>query len=113
MEKPSIEALRADEEFRPILDAHIRHGRPPPSGDRKKSVADLDRVDLPPEIIDAGKHPEQIWQADTQMVNSESAIVLFDGQMVNEPNLTDMVICMGGDGTLLHVASLFQVYFGR
>ncbi|KAL5970636.1 NAD kinase [Taenia solium] len=108
LEKPSIEALRADEEFRPILDAHIRNERPPPSGDRKGSVASLDRVDLPPEITDAGKHPEQLWQTDTQMVNPESAIVVFDGQMINEPNLTDMVICMGGDGTLLHVASIFQ-----
>lgn len=108
LEKPSIEVLQADEEFRPILDAHFRHDRPLSSGDRKGSVTALEHVDLPPEITDAGKRPEQFWQADTQMVNSESAIVVFDSQMINEPSLTDMVICMGGDGTLLHVASLFQ-----
>ncbi|VDM31510.1 unnamed protein product [Hydatigera taeniaeformis] len=108
LEKPSIDALRADEEFRPILDAHIRYERPPSSGDRKGSMTAVERFDLPPEIADAGKNPDQFWQTDRQMVNFESAIVVFDSQMVNEPNLTDMVICMGGDGTLLHVASLFQ-----
>ena len=106
LEKPSIDALQADEEFRPILEAHLRQEIPPSSGDRRGPS-----INLEPDITDAGKYPDKIWQSDTKMVNSESAIVAFNNQMVKKPYLTDLVICMGGDGTLLHAASIFQVYF--
>lgn len=109
MEKPSIEALLADEEFHPILEAHLRRERPPPSGDRKPTALSQNQIRLASELIDGAKNPDHFRQFDNKMVNSKSAIVEFDSQMANDPDLTDMVICMGGDGTLLHVASVFQV----
>ncbi|VUZ39070.1 unnamed protein product [Hymenolepis diminuta] len=108
LEKPSIDALMEDEDFRPFLAAHLRQERPPSSGDRNAISLKPKEICLPPELADVVNNPEQIWQSDTKIVNSESGVIEFDNQIANEPELTDMIICMGGDGTLLHVASIFK-----
>nr|CDS30732.1 NAD kinase [Hymenolepis microstoma] len=108
LEKASIDVLMEDEEFRPIITVHLRQEKPPFSGDRTDNSLKTKEICLPPEFVDAVKNPDQIWQADTEIVNSKSAIMEFSNEMASEPGLTDMIICMGGDGTLLHVASIFQ-----
>lgn len=100
-----------DEDFRPFLAAHLRQERPPSSGDRSVISIKPKEICLPPELVDVVNNPEQIWQSDTKIVNSESGVIEFDHQIANEPELTDMIICMGGDGTLLHVASIFKVKY--
>lgn len=109
MEKPTIDALNEDEDFRSILNAHISKQKPKSASDRISSTSKPKDITFPSELSNLTKTPEKIWISDTKMVNSESAIIEFDGEIAKEPSLTDMVICMGGDGTLLHVASIFQV----
>ncbi|VDO02115.1 unnamed protein product, partial [Rodentolepis nana] len=88
--------------------AHLRQEKPPFSGDRTDISLKAKEICIPPEFVNAVKNPDQIWQSDTEIVNSKSAIIEFSNEMANEPGLTDMIICMGGDGTLLHLASIFQ-----
>ncbi|VDD76419.1 unnamed protein product [Mesocestoides corti] len=108
LEAPSINLLQNDDEFKQILNAHLRKEKPPPSGDRKSAAGPLEQPDFWTEVNDVDLLSEYLWQSDTQMFNSQSAVVVFDSNLANESDLTDMVICLGGDGTLLHVASIFQ-----
>ncbi len=43
----------------------------------------------------------------TECVNK--SVLLFNEYKESLENKIDLVICLGGDGTLLHVSSLFQV----
>ncbi len=111
LEESSVFELRNDPDFKPIVETHFLEGAPIPSEERKSANESSTRLDPPDNLSCIDGHPEKLWQNDTQMYNPESAIVVFDCNLAKKPQLTDMIICMGGDGTLLHVASIFQAIF--
>lgn len=41
--------------------------------------------------------------------NHSSSSSTSSGDVKNDTNKIDLIICLGGDGTLLHVSTLFQV----
>lgn len=65
----------------------------------------------PTELDKIQSYADVCWQSNTHMVNPMSSVFVFDSDLAKQLQLTDMIICMGGDGTLLHVASIFQVCF--
>ncbi|KAL7060498.1 hypothetical protein AAHC03_09076 [Spirometra sp. Aus1] len=110
LEEFSLMELQKDEDFERIVSTHLNSrlvaehpgtntnssaatARPPP---RHPGDSDLERI-----------HGDW-WKSDLEWTNPNSTLVVFDCKLANHPCLTDLVICLGGDGTLLHVTSIFQ-----
>ncbi|BHF71064.1 hypothetical protein SprV_0401411800 [Sparganum proliferum] len=110
LEEFSLMELQKDEDFERIVSTHLnsRLVAARPETNTNSSAA----TERPPLRHPGDSDLQQIhgdwWKSDLEWTNSNSALVVFDCKLANHPSLTDLVICLGGDGTLLHVTSIFQ-----
>uniref|UniRef100_A0A183SYP7 NAD(+) kinase n=1 Tax=Schistocephalus solidus TaxID=70667 RepID=A0A183SYP7_SCHSO len=110
LEEFSLHELQKDEDFERIVSAHLNSHPVTANLDNNtnSSTATVRPLLRHPEDPDLHLLHGDWWKSDVGWKNPNSTLVVFDSQLATKPCLTDLVICLGGDGTLLHVTSIFQ-----
>ncbi|KAA0193834.1 putative NAD+ kinase, partial [Fasciolopsis buskii] len=102
LETRTIAELRKDERFLPVLD---RYMLPTLSSveERIKSSPTIESVCRTP--LRLSEPPPCSVNFSNQEINEKSSIGAFENSHSIE---VDLVVCLGGDGTLLNISSMFQ-----
>ena len=90
VEENEFDLMKSDEQIKNLVS--------PTSSTRKYTKPSLRKFEPPTSLA----------KASSAETTSQSSLTKL-GQTENHANKIDLIVCLGGDGTLLHASTLFQV----